>query len=116
MQAQAQAANRPNGVVVALILGLISLFGLVFPLLIGAAIAGIVLAIRGLRHPEPGTFRGRPGALVALVLNVLGLLASLVIPGVIAGALIFSLFHGGRLPWEVGPSPTPGPPSLPQTG
>src|SRR5215471_8688642 len=113
MQAETPKAKGSN-VVVALILGLISLAGFVLPPLIAAGIAAIVLARMGLRNPGHGRFTGRPAAWVALVLGAMGSLASLVIPGIVVGALVYALFHGGRLPFDTGPSPTPGQfPSLP---
>jgi hypothetical protein len=86
---------------------LISLAGFVFPPLMLAAIAAIVLAVIGLRNPGEGRFSGRPAAWAALVLGVMGAVSSLVIPGFVVGALVYSLFHGGQLPFDTGPSSTP---------
>jgi uncharacterized membrane protein len=89
-------------IVAALVLGAVSLVGLVFPPLLAAGGAGIYLSVSGLRRirASNGAFRGRTAAWIALVLSVLGCLLSLVLPGFIIYVWIWSAFHGGRLPYE----------------
>jgi hypothetical protein len=87
--------------VVALVLGLVSLPGLVFPPLLGAGIAGIVLAWTARRRiaRSGGELKGNRIAIAGLALSILGSLLSLVLPGFFVGVAIYALFHGNQLPF-----------------
>jgi hypothetical protein len=86
--------------VAALVLGLISLIGLVFPPLLGAGVAGIVLGWTARKRiaRNGGELKGYRIAITGLALSVLGSLLSLVLPGFVVGVWIYAAFHGGQLP------------------
>lgn len=85
---------------VALLLGFMSLSGLVFPPAIGLGIAGIVVSPQARKRiaTSGGRLRGMTVIWVALVLSVVGCLLSLVLPGFVVYVWIYALFHGGKLP------------------
>ena len=87
-------------VFVALVLGLTSLAGLVFPPAIGLGIGGIVLALMMRRRiaASDGRLRGQKIVWAALGLSVVGCLLSLVLPGFVVYVWIYALFHGGQFP------------------
>lgn len=87
---------------IALILGLISLFGLVFPPLLGAGVAGVVLSWMALKRIASGEVAptGRTTAWIALTLSVLGSLLSLVLPSFVVYVWIYAASHGGRIPYN----------------
>ncbi len=87
-----------SGAITALVLGLVSLIGLVFPPLLGLGIAGIVLGWLARRRiaRSGGELRGKWIAIAGIVLGVVGSLLSLVIPGFVVGVLIYAAFHGGQ--------------------
>jgi hypothetical protein len=87
---------------IALILGAISLFGLVFPPLLGAGVAGIVLSRMALRRIASGggALKGRTTAWIALALSVVGSLLSLVLPLFVVYVWIYAASHGGRIPFN----------------
>ena len=91
-------AKTDSGAVVALVLGFISLIGLVFPPLLAAGIAAIVLGwVASRRIGRSGTeLKGKWIAAAGMVLGTLGSLLSLVIPGFIVGVYIYAAFHGGQ--------------------
>ena len=95
--------RRDSGAVAALILGLVSLPGLVFPPLLGVGVMAIILGWTSRRRiaVSDGALKGKWIAITGLALGVLGCLLSLVIPGLIAYVYIFAAFHGGHTPWEV---------------
>jgi len=86
--------------IAALVCGIVSLGGLVFPPLLGLGIAGIILGWTARRRiaRSGGTLKGNAIAIGGLVLGVLGSLLSLVLPGFVIGVWIYALFHGGQLP------------------
>ena len=94
--------RRDSGAVAAFLLGLVSLVGLVLPLLFGAGLAAIILGWTARRRiaASDGALKGKWIAITGLALGVLGCLLSLVIPGLIAYVYIFAAFHGGRAPWD----------------
>ena len=87
---------------IALILGLISLFGLVFPPLLGAGVAGVVLSWMALKRiaSSGGLLKGRRTAWIALALSVIGSLLSLVLPSFVLYVWIYAAFHDGRIPFN----------------
>ena len=87
-----------SGAVVSLVLGVISLIGLVFPPLLGAGIAGIVLGWVARRRisRSPGELKGKWIAIAGIAVGVVGSLLSLVLPGFVVGVLIYAAFHGGQ--------------------
>ena len=87
-------------VIAALVLGLVSLIGLVFPPAIGFGIGAIVVSIRERKRIATGVGGLRGGWLlwVALVAGVIGCLLSLVIPGFVVYVWIYAIFHGGAFP------------------
>ncbi|HEX7263601.1 MAG TPA: DUF4190 domain-containing protein [Candidatus Dormibacteraeota bacterium] len=90
-----------SGAVAALVCGLVSLVGLVFPPLLCAGLAGVILgwtARKRIARSDSG-LKGSRIAIAGLALGVLGTLLSLVIPGFIVGVWIYAAFHGGRLPY-----------------
>ncbi len=91
-------AKTDSGAIVALVLGLVSLVGLVFPPLIGLGIAGIVLGwvARKRIARSAGELKGTRIAVGGVVLGVVGSLLSLVLPGFVVGVLIYAAFHGGQ--------------------
>ncbi|GAC1513235.1 MAG: hypothetical protein NVS1B3_17540 [Candidatus Dormibacteraceae bacterium] len=90
-----------RGAVVALVLGLLSLGGLVFPPLLGFGVAGIVLGWKAHQRVvrSGGEVKGNRIAIAGLALGVLGSLMSLVLPGFIVSVWIYAAFHGGQLPF-----------------
>ncbi len=84
----------------ALVLSLVSLFGLVFPPLIAAALAGIILGWTARKRisRSSGELKERRIAIAGVALGVLGTLLSLVLPGFVVSVWIYALFHGGQLP------------------
>lgn len=87
-------------VVVAVVLGLASLSGIVFPPAIGLGIGGIVLSLTSRKRisTSGGRLRGRWLAWTAFGLSVVGCLLSLVLPGFVIYIWIYAIFHGGRFP------------------
>jgi hypothetical protein len=87
-------------VYVALLFGLLSLSGLVFPPAIGFGIAAIALSVITRRRmtASGGRLRGRWLAWMALGFGVAGSLLSLVIPGFVVYIWIYAIFHGGHFP------------------
>lgn len=85
----------------ALVLGVVSLFGLVFPLLIAAGVLGIYLSWTARQRiaSSGGTLRGRAATWIALALSFVGCLLSLVFPGIVVYVYVFAALHGGRAPW-----------------
>ena len=105
MNVDATAPGRirtDGGAVAALVCGLVSLAGLIFPLLLGLGVAGIILgwAARKRVARSGGELKGQGIAIAGIALGILGSLLSLVIPGVIVGVWIYAAFHGGRLPFD----------------
>ena len=99
-----QATPQPqirtdSGAVAALVLGIVSLGGLLFPPLLGVAIAGIVLGWTAHRRiARTGELKGNRIAIVGIALSVVGMLLSLVLPGFVVWVWIYAAFHGGQLP------------------
>lgn len=91
---------RDSAAVVALVCGLISLGGLVFPPLLGVGIAAIVLGWTARRRiaRSAGALKGSGMAIAGLMFGVLGSLLSLVFPGFVAFVYIYAAFHGGQAP------------------
>jgi Domain of unknown function (DUF4190) len=89
-----------SGAVAALVCGLVSLIGLVFPPLLFVGVAGVILGWTARKRIalSNGGLKGSRIAVAGLALGVLGILLSLVIPGFIVGVWIYAAFHGGRLP------------------
>lgn len=85
---------------VSVVLGVVSLGGLVFPPMLAVAIIGIVLGWTARRRiaASQGGLKGGWVAIAGLVLSVLGALCSLVFPGFVVGVWIYAAFHGGQLP------------------
>jgi hypothetical protein len=90
-----------SGAVAALVLGVFSLAGLVFPPMLGLGIAAIVIGWAARRRiaRSGAAVKGYRIAVAGLVLGVLGSLLSLVLPGFIVGVWIYAAFHGGQLPY-----------------
>ena len=93
-------ARTDSAAVVSLVLGFVSLAGLVFPPMIATAIMGIILGWTARRRiaAGQGTLKGGWIAIAGLVLSMLGALCSLVFPGFVLGVWIYAAFHGGQLP------------------
>ena len=89
-----------SGAVAALVLGIVSLGGLLFPPFLGLAIAGIVLGWAAHRRIARSRteLKGDRIAISDLALSVVGLLLSLVLPGFVVWVWIYAAFHGGQLP------------------
>lgn len=85
-----------SGAVTALVLGLISLVGLVVPPCLGLGIAAIVLGRTARRRimSSGGGLKGSRIATIGLVLGVVGSLMSLVLPGFVVGVYIYAAFGG----------------------
>jgi hypothetical protein len=83
-------------------IGAVSVFGLFFPPLLIAGIAGVYLGFTALRRiaRSEGKLKGRSMALAGLGLGAVGTLLSLIVPGIIAYVYIYAAFHNGRMPWE----------------
>ena len=79
----------------ALALGLGSLAGYFFPVLVFTAVLGVYLGVRNARRPAGGL---DPLAMAGAGLGVVGALLSLALPAVFAYVLLFAITHGGRLP------------------
>jgi hypothetical protein len=91
------APRKNNSARVALILGIISLFGLVLPPLIGCAIAGLILGWRSRRAAiAEGKSPRVPNA--ALAFSAVGALDSLVLPGFVVYVVLYALTHNNQLP------------------
>jgi Domain of unknown function (DUF4190) len=93
-------AQTDSAAVVSLVLGLLSLFGLVFPPLIAAAVIAIVLGWTARRRIAAGrhVLKGGRIAIAGMIVGVLGALLSLVLPGFVVSVWIYAAFHGGQLP------------------
>lgn len=91
-----QQIRTDSGAVTALVLGGISLIGLVFPPCLGLGIAAIVLGWTARRRiaSSGGGLKGSGIATAGLVLGVLGSLMSLVLPGIVVGVYIYAAFGG----------------------
>jgi hypothetical protein len=91
------APPKNSSATVALILGIISVFGIVLPPLIGCAIAGLIL---GWKSRRAAIAEGRSLWLsyLALGLSAIGALDSLVLPGFVIYVVIYALTHGNQLP------------------
>lgn len=85
---------------VALVLGLVSLGGLLFPPLLVAGLAGIILGWTARKRiaRSGGELKGKRIAITGLALGVLGTLLGLVLPAFFIGVWIYAAFHGGQLP------------------
>jgi mannose/fructose/N-acetylgalactosamine-specific phosphotransferase system component IIC len=92
--------RRDSGAVAALVLGLVSLPGLVFPPLFGVGVMAIILGWTSRRRiaKSGGALKGKGVAIAGLALGVLGCLLSLVFPAFIAYVWIYAAFHNGQLP------------------
>jgi uncharacterized protein DUF4190 len=92
-----------SAAVVALVLGSLSLVGLVFPLLLALGVAAIVLGWTARRRiaRSGGALKGGRIAIAGLVLGVLGSLLSLVFPGFVVWVYVYAAFHGGQMPWDI---------------
>jgi hypothetical protein len=97
----AMQARTDSAAVVSLVLGFISLGGLVFPPMLATAIIGIVLGWTARRRiaASQGMLKGGWVAIAGLVLSVLGALCSLVFPAFVVSVWIYAAFHGGQLPY-----------------
>ena len=95
-----ESSKVEGRVYVALLFGLLSLSGLVFPPAIGFGIAAIALSVITRRRmtASAGRLRGRWLAWAALAFGVVGSLLSLVIPGFVVYVYIYAIFHGGQFP------------------
>jgi hypothetical protein len=91
-----------SGAVAALVMGLISLGGLVFPPLLGFGVAAILIGWTARRRiaRSGGELKGKRIAIAGVALGVLGSLLSLVLPGLIVSVWIYAAFHGGHLPFD----------------
>jgi hypothetical protein len=91
-----QQIRTDSGAVTALVLGPISLIGLVFPPLLALGIAAIVLGWTSRRRiaRSAGALRGSRIAAAGLAFGVLGSLFSLVLPGFVIGVYIYAAFGG----------------------
>ena len=89
-----------SGAVAALAIGAISLIGLIFPLLLAAGVAAIILGWVARKRivRSGGELRGNGIAIAGIALGVLGSLLSLVFPAFVIGVWIYAAFHGGQLP------------------
>jgi hypothetical protein len=87
--------------VAALVCGLVSLVGLIFPPLLCAGVAGVILGWTARKRiaRSGGELKGGRIAIAGVAFGVLGTLLSLVIPGFIVGVWIYAAFHGGQLPY-----------------
>jgi Domain of unknown function (DUF4190) len=96
----AQARRTDGGATASLVCGTASLIGLVFPPLIAAGIAAIVLGWRCRRRiaRNANELKGTGIATAGLVFGVFGTLLSLVIPGFVAYVFVYAVFHGGQCP------------------
>ncbi|HEV2027921.1 MAG TPA: DUF4190 domain-containing protein [Candidatus Dormibacteraeota bacterium] len=97
-------ADIPGGrvegrAVASLVLGAVSLIGLVMPPLLAAGIAGIYLGWTARRRIKGslGVLRGTWVATLGLVLGIIGCLLSLVLPGFVIAVYIYAAFHGGQI-------------------
>jgi Domain of unknown function (DUF4190) len=93
-------AQTDSAAVVSLAVGLLSLFGLIFPPLIAAAVIAIVLGWTARRRiaASQRALKGGRIAIAGMIVGVLGGLFSLVLPGFVVGVWIYAAFHGGQLP------------------
>jgi hypothetical protein len=91
-----QRIRTDSGAVTSLVLGFISLIGLVFPPCLGLGIAAIVLGWTSRRRIalSAGALAGGRIAVAGLALGVLGSLLSLVLPGFVVGVYIYAAFGG----------------------
>jgi hypothetical protein len=94
------STKTDSGAVAALVIGSISLIGLIFPLLLGAGAAAIVLGWMAHKRVRSsgGELKGNGIAIVGIGLGVVGSLLSLVFPAFIVSVWIYAAFHGGQLP------------------
>ncbi len=85
----------------ALVCGIVSLVGLIFPPLLCAGVAGVILGWTARKRiaRSGGELKGSRIAIAGVAFGVLGTLLSLVIPGFIVGVGIYAAFHGGQLPY-----------------
>ena len=95
--APATTDGRAQG---ALVLGVVSLVGLILPPLLVAGVTAIYLGFTAQRRiaRSEGTLKGRGMALAGLALGVVGSLLSLVLPGFFGYVWIYAAFHNGQLP------------------
>ena len=103
MQSQASSeTRRDSGAVASLVLGLLSLPGLVFPPLFFVGAAGVLLGWTSRRRiaKSGGALKGKGFAIAGLAFGVLGCLLSLVFPAFVAYVYIYAAFHGGQAPWD----------------
>lgn len=86
----------------ALVLGVVSLFGFVFPPLFLVGVAGVYLSWTARQRiaSSNGTLRGRTATWIALALSLIGCLLSLVFPAIVVYVYAYAAFHGGRAPWD----------------
>jgi Domain of unknown function (DUF4190) len=93
-------AHTDSAAVVSLVVGLLSLFGLIFPPLIAAAVIAIVLGWTARRRiaASQRALKGGRIAIAGVMVGILGALFSLVLPGFVVGVWIYAAFHGGQLP------------------
>lgn len=104
--AQTNRANRDayrtvEGLIpVALVLGVVSMFGLIFPPLFFAGVTGVILSWVARRRiaSSAGTLKGKTAAWIAFALSLVGCLLSLVFPAFVVYVWIYAAFHGGKLP------------------
>jgi mannose/fructose/N-acetylgalactosamine-specific phosphotransferase system component IIC len=96
------AVKTDSGAIAALVMGLVSLPGLVLPPLLIVGVAGVVIGWTARRRiaRSNGALKGTGIAIAGLALGVLGTLLSLVIPGFFVSVWIYAAFHGGRLPFD----------------
>ncbi len=89
-----------SAAIVSLVLGVVSLPGLLFPPCLGAAVIGVVLGWIARRRiaAAHGALKGGRIAIAGIALSVLGGLLSLVLPAFVVGVWIYAIFHGGQLP------------------
>jgi hypothetical protein len=89
-----------SGAVASLVIGAVSLIGLVFPPLLAAGIAAILIGwvARKRIARSGGELKGKGIAIAGMVLGVLGSLLSLVFPVFVISVWIYAAFHGGQLP------------------
>lgn len=101
--------------VVAVVLGAVSLAGLIFPPMLLVGITATVLGWRSRKSvaSSGGALSGWTAAWIAVGLGILGSLLSLVIPGLIVYVWIYAAFHGGQLPPGPAITPAPFPPAAP---
>jgi hypothetical protein len=93
-------AQTDSAAVVSLVLSLLSLFGLIFPPLLAAAVIAIVLGWTARRRitASQRVLKGGRIAIAGMMVGVLGALFSLVLPGFVVSVWIYAAFHGGQLP------------------